>query len=231
MEQHFSARRLLAGDAGEALRLYAAGGRDAAWAVPAALARAELWGGFAGAELVLCAGLALCSAPFSLGEAMGKTGLAASADTLLLPPAAAPCGALYLPEFLRMLTARALQTARPSAALFALLGVKSGTPLTAAYFEAGFALRAMRPLYELRAHYLFCPRAQNACGGAAAQNVQNACEPCIMVPIEDSLRLSRLLAVGYTGTALAGGQVRLEREESADEGRDSGELCAAGGRP
>ena len=69
--------------------------------------------------------------------------------------------------------------------------------------QAGFALRAMRPLYELRAHYLFCPRAQNACGGAAAQNVQNACEPCIMVPIEDSLRLSRLLAVGYTGTALA----------------------------
>ena len=221
----FSVRRLTRKDANAAAALYRAAGRDTAWAdgrgIAAACARGLLCGGFA-PGLTLCGGLCGAGLFPALREAAEKTQLLPRGARLLLPPAGAPDdGGL----FFQILVAKAAAHGGP---VWMPVPVRTGGAMLENCFAAGFVLRAVRPLHELRPHYFF------ECGGL---EVKTAPECSIMVPVSDTLTLSRLLEDGLRGVglrALQGGPaVCLTDEEKGvrqDESGNSGELCAAGRR-
>lgn len=115
----------------------------------------------------------------------------------------------------RAFSSAALRTRRCSAAFFssagtrpksapkgmrvlAALPVKTGSALLDAYFDAGFALCAMRGLFELRPHYIF----------AYAPDARAV--PQAWIPAADTLALSRALAQGTAGIALRHGAADIQ---------------------
>lgn len=193
-------------------------GAEAPGAASVPLAAAELWGLFR-ADQGAVQFAALCGGGDALSPAaaLRKTGFAPQGAQLVLPPAgAAPCAGA--PLLLRTLQQRARQRAEievgakapadvPDTFCLAVLPVKTGAPLLPAYFAAGFALRAMRPLAWLRPHYLFLPAA--VCGSS-----QTLPGRSIMVAVENSLLLSRLLAEGWMGVGMRGEKIALVRGEA-----------------
>lgn len=205
----FTVRRLCLADAPKALGLYAAQGRDSVWTAAQTpetlLENATLWGGFLGHDLCLCGGICSAAAPLPICDAMRKTNLVPADCTLFLPPAATADGAPYLAHFLQILLAQRLQetTDVHSNGLAAVLPVKTGMPLAGAFFAAGFTLSAVRPLFQLRPHYVFLQT------DYLHVSVQSAPPHSIMIPLEDTLSLSRMLEEGCAGTGLLHGSVLL----------------------
>lgn len=183
-------RRLTSRDVPEALALYRAAGRDGAWADEDSLARActagQLYGVFSGG-LHLCGGVYRAPLFPDLRAAVDKTLLVPRGCRLLLPPAGTSVRGAE--SFLELLLARAAGE-RP---VWLPVPVRTGTPLLRACFGAGFTLRAIRPLHRLRPHYFF-----ESCGG----EVKMLPEYSIMIPVSDTLTLSRLLENGMRGVGL-----------------------------
>ena len=215
-------RRLSAADADAAAALYRAAGRDGAWAEEALVRRAAALGELAGCcrnnVLTVCAGTGAQRFP-ELYAAVRKTGLTGARARILLPPAGADADA----SFFQLLLALAGPHGGP---VWLPVPVQSGSGMVQGCFEAGFALRAVRPLYRLRPHYLF-----ESDGREMKKNMKCS----IMIPIKDTLTLSRLLEDGMRGIGLRTTRgaasvclTDVEKDVDRHETRDSGEIRPAG---
>ncbi|MEG2286482.1 MAG: hypothetical protein RSA17_04340 [Ruthenibacterium sp.] len=194
-----SLRRLLRQDVKEAAALYAQLHRDGAWAEETALCAllrcAELWGGFFGGAMVICGGLCPWDAPVCVAQAVRATGLASAGTALLLPAAGSAAQ-------MRCFTGALLRNAaRRDAAPLLSVPVQTGAKFAAECFACGLVLRGIRPLVSLRPHYLFVLRT----------SVQTDEKNSIMVALQDTYALSRLLEHGFCGVALQVNEVRMEK--------------------
>lgn len=194
-EARLGMRRLTPEDAARAAALYRAAGRDSGWmsecGAAAACTDGAMYGGFSGdGRMTLCGGLCRRKDFPALYAAVRKTRLASGDDAVLLPPA----GRVLAP-FLQLLLARASEA---GGQVWLPVPVKTGGGALPACFAAGFSLRAIRPLDELRPHYLF------TCSDGP---MKSARECDIMIPVSDTLTLSRLLECGMRGegVCVAGG--------------------------
>ena len=138
---------------------YARQGADGRWAPMAAAPGAHVEFRAARQNAAPLAVIGVCSAAAPCPQAQAVAGQFGAHGLLLLPPAA-PDG----PAPLAFLLQNAAQSAPPGMRVLAALPVKTGGALLGAYFDAGFALCAMRGLFELRPHYIFL----YAPGGCAA---------------------------------------------------------------
>ncbi|MEG1069150.1 MAG: hypothetical protein RSE27_03000 [Ruthenibacterium sp.] len=188
---HRVTRRLLKQDISALRALCDVGGRDYSWtraeSLQALFADAKFWGVFYG-DVLCCAG-GICSISHTqvLCDALRRTALVPQNAEVILPPIFADGSVLPLADaFLTFLTAQAA----PDAAFFCLVPVKSGTALLSSVFAAGFVLTALRPLYELRPHYIF-----------VLQSVKKIEKRSIIVAQTDTWTLSFLLENGLTGIA------------------------------
>lgn len=198
-----SARRLVRQDLPGALALYAGMGRDGAWAcapaLEALLRTGEVWGGFADGELVFCCALARPTDACAQAQALAQA--APGYAMQLLSPAFAPGHVPSAARFFTLLRARLWQLGIPDAQAVACLPVKTGAPLLAGMFAAHFVLTAVRPLYELRPHYLFRLLPE---GIPAPENGR------VLLPVGDTLSISRLLEHGFfAASVLRRGEVLL----------------------
>lgn len=164
---------------------YARQGADGRWVPMAAAPGARVEFRAARQNAAPLAVIGVCSAAAPCPQARSMAGQFGAHGLFLLPPAA-PGG----PAPLAFLLQNAAQSAPPGMRVLAALPVKTGGALLGAYFDAGFALCAMRGLFELRPHYIFL----YAPGGCAA--------PQAWLPAADTLALSRALAQGAAGVAL-----------------------------
>ena len=193
---YFTVRRLLRQDMAQVLALYRCAPRDGAWVFAQSpdilLAHASIWGGFWGDTLCICGGVCSLSAPLPLAAALCGTQLCLP-QAVVLPLAASPQGLAFAPAFL---------AAFPLQKACALLPIKSGAPLAKHYFDAHYNLLAIRPLFELRPHYIF-----------VQTQVKNPEKESIIVSLSETYSLAKLLEQGYLGTALCENGVVLQRME------------------
>lgn len=145
---------LRAGQLQPCLGWYARQGADGRWAPMAAApgARVEFWAAWHSAAPQ--AVLGVCSAVSPCPQARALAGQFGTRGVFLLPPALPGTGAAPLAFLLKNAARRAPQGMR----VLAALPVKTGAALLGAYFDAGFVLCAMRGLFELRPHFIFCTR-------------------------------------------------------------------------
>lgn len=193
-------RRLLRQDLGAAQGLYASLEADGAWAQDGGLEQmlrhGELWGGFRAGGMSICSGLCPVDAPVALTLAAKATDLLPARALLVLPPAGSSGD---MRRFTEILLARAGQ--RFDSVPAALVSVKNGSGFVAGCFAAQLQMVGVRPLVALRPHYIFLP----------CDRVQNDAKESIIIPIGDTLQLSRLLAEGWRGVMQWGEQIELRR--------------------
>ena len=175
------------------LEWYARQGADGRWAPLAAAPGAHVEFRAARRNAALLAVIGVCSAAAPCPQARALAGQFGPHGLFLLPPSA-PGGAAPLSFLLR----DAAQSAPKGMRVLAALPVKTGSALLDAYFDAGFALCAMRGLFELRPHYIFA----YAPGARAV--------PQAWIPAADTLALSRALAQGTAGIALRHGAADIQ---------------------
>lgn len=157
-------------DRTQALALYEQLGRDGAWAAREAV------DGFVGTA-------DFCTAWAQDGpqaRAMRRELDVLCPPRFLLPAAFAPGRAGAGTVLLRALDGAA-----------AALAVKPGAPALEPFFNAGYVLRRIRPLYALRPHYLF-----------ARPGMQSAGKCCIMIPVNDTYAIARRLENGFWGVGV-----------------------------
>ncbi len=191
---YFAARRLILTDVGAVRSIYDSTGRDGVWADDASLRCivrcGEIWGGFSGGTLQLCSGLCGIGTKIALCEALRGTELFSCDSMVFLPPACLSGSTQYATAFWDMLLARLVYLGAADAVL--PLPVKTGTPLLSSVFAAGFSMVAVRPLVELRPHYIF-----------RTNRMKNSQKNSIMVQISDTLALARLLENGYIACGMS----------------------------
>ena len=182
-EDNLSIRRLKPREIPAALFVYSRFGRDGVWAAACLeqlLVRGEVWGGFREGILVICG--ALC--PSEDGNFQSRALAAACPARWQMMPVAALDGSAVAP-FLNVLGARCVQLA-PEEMWTAAIPVKSGESLLPGYLAAGYELCLVRPLYELRPHYL------------ARRGTKRPahCETCTF-PARDCYQVSKALENGF----------------------------------
>jgi hypothetical protein len=173
----------------DAAALYAAHGRDGAWASPAVLTQllhaGELWGYFYKDTLAGC-----CPVTHAV-QLCAQTQLLAQADNAscaLLPGAVLADDAPCAEQFFAALHTH-LQSAEGDGLL--CMPVKSETHRLSAALSGGFVLTGIRPLAALRPHYLLRP-----C--ALAEPLQ--AHGYVLMDVADTLSVSRLLEHGFAAT-------------------------------
>lgn len=191
---YFAARRLILTDVGAAHAIYDSIGRDGVWADDASLRclvrHGEVWGGFSAGSLQLCGGLCAINTKIPLCDALRDAELHCGGSMVFLPPVCLPDSSRYAAAFLDMLLARFVCLGASDAVL--PLPVKTGAALLPAIFGAGFSMVAVRPLVQLRPHYIFCKSKMK-------NNIKNS----IMVQTSDTLALARLLENGYVACGMS----------------------------
>ncbi|MEG1074063.1 MAG: hypothetical protein RR867_04480 [Ruthenibacterium sp.] len=184
-------RRILKQDLPALYALYQKGGRDFAWAsvenLQMLFCGGRMWGIFCGD--LLCVGGGICDAALAmpLCDAFRLTGLVPPHATLLLPPFFL-CAEEMAADFFNFLAAQV----SADTPLFCLIPVKSGKNCLVPLLSARFVLTALRPLYELRPHYIF-----------TLQAVKKLAKRSIIVTQTDTWTLSYLLENGYRGAVAA----------------------------
>ena len=177
-------RRLLKNEISSAYKIYAEAGRDYRFASEEQLLKiyenGVIWGAFEGGALDACTAVCRADSPADICTAAMKTRLFLPENTLMLP-CAGGCDENILSSIFSC------------AALDAdslLIPVKSASNQLSSAFDAGFSLVAMRPLFELRPHYIF------------KRKSLDFKSPSVKMNIADTLSLSRALENGFTGVSL-----------------------------
>lgn len=210
-----TARQLVRQDLPAVQALYAEMGRDGVWAdiktLETILKYGELWGGFYGEVLSFCCAITSSDIPCAQGQALSA--MAPRYSMQLLNPAFLPVAQNGAARFFTLMRARLCQLNIQEKDIVACLPVKTGAPLLAGLFASHFVVTAMRPLYQLRAHYLF---------RLMPDFVASSGNGRVLLPLEDTLSVSRLLEHGFFATSVIKRQgvllMGLETELSENPG-------------
>ncbi|WP_367924422.1 hypothetical protein [uncultured Ruthenibacterium sp.] len=182
---NLSVRRLKRHEIPAALFLYSRFGRDGAFAaacLDAICKQGEVWGGFTQGLLKVCGAFCPASSDNPQSEALRKV----YPDVRWHLMAVASLDSGIVESFLKVLQARCAQVEPDTGAWTAVVPVKTGESLLPGYMAAGFEAHLVRPLYQLRPHYLL----RKTAGRPPVCEVRE-------MPARDTYPVSRALEDGF----------------------------------
>lgn len=185
-KDNLSVRRLHPHEIPAALFVYSRFGRDGAWAAACLedlCSQGEVWGGFRDGRMLVCG--ALCPADAANVQSRALQTAFPQAAWHMLPVASLDASAVK--AFLRLLEGRMAQLAG-TAHWTAILPVKTGECLLPGYLDAGLEVHLVRPLEQLRPHYLL----------RKTFGRPDLCEVRAF-PVRDTYAVSKALENGFAG--------------------------------